>query len=75
MGKIVDNEQFIQQLTSMYQLTKKWGTVKVYIKRSIFEPSKGFMSSVRRTVQIQAVKAKRTTKGKRRSIKGSQLAL
>ncbi len=34
MGKIVDNEQFIQGLTQMYAGTKKWGTVRVTVKRS-----------------------------------------
>ena len=34
MGKIVDNEQFIQGLSMMYAGTKKWGAVRVTIKRS-----------------------------------------
>lgn len=33
MGKIVDNEQFLQQLSQMYAGTKKWGTVRILIKR------------------------------------------
>lgn len=34
MGKIIDNDLFIQTLTQMYAGTKKWGTVRVIIKRS-----------------------------------------
>ncbi len=33
MGKIVDNDQFISHLSQMYAGTKKWGTVRVLIKR------------------------------------------
>ena len=33
MGKIVDNEVFMQQLQMMYAGTKKWGTVRIIIKR------------------------------------------
>jgi len=33
MGKIVENEQFLQQLNLMYAGTKKWGTVRIIIKR------------------------------------------
>ena len=33
MGKIVENETFLQQLQQMYAGTKKWGTVRIIIKR------------------------------------------
>lgn len=33
MGKIVDNEQFVQGLSQMYAGTKKWGSVRVTVKR------------------------------------------
>lgn len=33
MGKIIDNEQFFTQLNQMYAGTKKWGTVRIVIKR------------------------------------------
>ena len=33
MGKLVDNEVFLQQLNLMYAGTKKWGTVRIIIKR------------------------------------------
>lgn len=35
MGRLVDNETFISSLTAMYAGTKKWGTVRITIKRSI----------------------------------------
>ena len=36
MGKLVDNEVFLQQLNLMYAGTKKWGTVRIIIKRCKF---------------------------------------
>ena len=33
MGRIVDNDTFMQSLTAMYAGTKKWGTVRITIKR------------------------------------------
>ena len=33
MGRIIENELFLNSLTSMYAGTKKWGTVRITIKR------------------------------------------
>lgn len=34
MGKIVDNETFLQHIAQMYGVTKKWGAVRITMKRS-----------------------------------------
>ena len=33
MGKQIENDIFLQQLSQMYAGTKKWGAVKIQIKR------------------------------------------
>jgi hypothetical protein len=35
MGKIIGNDVFLQQLQQMYAGTKKWGTVRIIIKRGM----------------------------------------
>ena len=51
MGKIVDNEQFLLQLNQMYAGTKKWGTVRILIKR-LFEKQFSYKLT-KRTEQLK----------------------
>lgn len=51
MGKIVDNEQFLLQLNQMYAGTKKWGTVRILIKR-VFEEQFSYKLT-KRTEQLK----------------------
>ncbi len=47
MGRLVDNDTFLQNLTLMYAGTKKWGTVRILLKR-LFEEQHSFKLTKRK---------------------------